>query len=619
MTVVPAAARCLAALTLLLLLAGCMPSKQQIRKVQLEVAATQPTAVDCEREDRCALASPLRERAAANVAASTNETPHHHVLLLEAGQDALLSQIHLIRSAQAGIDVQSFIFAEDDAGYFVLEELLAAARRGVRVRILVDQLFSVDDVSLLARLSHAHANFEMRMYNPTFGEAHTDKLQFVAGILCCFQRFNHRMHNKLLLVDGMLGITGGRNYQNRYFDWDSSFNFRDRDVMVAGPAAAEMERSFERFWAHRLSVPVAALRDVRRARARLERPERVLQPPELARADRMLDLSAQADSRPLVERRLAAPMLATSRVAYLSDHPEKTAATPASERADVSRQLRDLIGRAETEVMVQTPYLVLSDSAQALFREMRRRPSPPTIIVSTNSLAATDAFPVYALSHKYKRRYMRELGFRIHEYKPFPASGPIDPSAAGDFEAVEFGALASESRRTAMGVPYRRRGPLPLRQAGMRISLHAKSMVVDRRIAIIGTHNFDPRSDRYNTESIVVIDDADVAAALATAIELDILPENAWTIAPRRRPPVLSGLNYSLGKVSEQLPLFDLWPWRYATSWEMRPECEPIPPRDPRFAECYYPVGDFPEVQLSTKAIYTRVLTAFGAGLRPIL
>jgi cardiolipin synthase C len=619
MTVIPVAARCLGALALLLLLAGCMPTKQQIRKAQLEVAAVQPTAVDCKREDRCALASPLRERAAANVAASTDETPQHHVLLLEAGQDALLSQLHLIRSAQAGIDVQSFIFAEDDAGYFVLEELLAAARRGVRVRILVDQLFSVDDVSLLARLSHAHANFEMRMYNPTFGEAHTDKLQFVAGILCCFQRFNHRMHNKLLLVDGMLGITGGRNYQNRYFDWDSSFNFRDRDVMVAGPAAAEMARSFERFWEHRLSVPVAALRDVRRARARIERPEAVLQPPELARADRMLDLSAQADSRALVERRLAAPMLATSRVAYLSDHPEKTAATPASERADVSRQLRTLIGRAETEVMLQTPYLVLSDSAQALFREMRRRPSPPTIIVSTNSLAATDAFPVYALSHKYKRRYMRELGFRIHEYKPFPASGPIDPSAAGDFEAVEFGALASESRRTAMGVPYRRRGPLPLRQAGMRISLHAKSMVVDRRVAIIGTHNFDPRSDRYNTESIVVIHDADVAAALATAIELDMLPENAWTIAPRRRPPVLSGLNYSLGKVSEQLPLFDLWPWRYATSWEMRPECEPVPPRDPRFAECYYPVGDFPEVQLSTKAIYTRVLTAFGAGLRPIL
>jgi cardiolipin synthase C len=620
MSALPATFGRCALLALLLALVGCMPSRQQIRNAQLEVAATQPTAVDCTRDDRCALASPLRERAAANVAGSTTDAPRHHVLLLEAGQDALLSQIHLIRSAQSAIDVQSFIFAEDDAGYFVLEELLAAARRGVRVRILVDQLFSVDDVNLLARLAHAHANFEMRMYNPTFGEAHTDKVQFVAGILCCFQRFNHRMHNKLMLVDGMLAITGGRNYQNRYFDWDSSFNYRDRDIMVAGPAAAEMKRSFERFWQHRLSVPVAALRDVRRARARLEPGSGgVLQPPELARADRMLDLSAQADSRALVERRLADPMLVAWRVAYLSDHPEKTAGTPAAERADVSRQLRDLLGRAESEVLLQTPYLVLSNPAQALFRELRERPTAPTVIVSTNSLAATDAFPVYALSHKYKRRYLRELGFRIHEYKPFPASGPIDPGASGALEALELGGLASESRRTAMGVPYRRRGPLPLRQAGMRISLHAKSMVVDRRVAIIGTHNFDPRSDRYNTESIVVVEDATVAAALASAIERDTLPENAWTIAPRPRPPVLSGLNYSLGKVSEQLPLFDLWPWRYATSWEIRDGCAPLPPRDPGFADCYDPVGDFPEVQLSTKAIYTRVLTAFGAGLRPIL
>ena len=91
--------------------------------------------------------------------------------------------------------------------------------------------------------------------------------------------------------------------------------------------------------------------------------------------------------------------------------------------------------------------------------------------------------------------------------------------------------------------------------------------------------------------------------------------------APRPKPPVLSGLNYSVGKVFEQLPLFDFWPWRYATSWEYRglPECTPVPPEHPRFAECYQPVGDFPGVQLELKGIYTRILTAFGAGLAPIL
>jgi cardiolipin synthase C len=616
-----ATGRCaLLVLLSLLALTACMPSRQQIRAIQQEVAAGQPTALDCDRADRCALASPLREVAARNLSGSADGGPRHHLLLLEAGQDALLSQIHLIRAAQHRIDIQSFIFAEDDAGYFVLDELLAAARRGVRVRVLVDQLFSVDDVDLLARLSYAHANFEMRMYNPTFGEAHTDKLQFVAGVLCCFRRFNHRMHNKLLLVDGLLGVTGGRNYQNRYFDWDAGFNYRDRDVLVAGPAAATMQQSFERFWRHRLSVPVAALRDVRRQRRRIvPHAEPVLQPPPLARADRMLDISAQADSRPLIERRLAAALQPAERVSYLSDRPNKRFERPNPEREDVSRRLRQLVAGAERTVLLQTPYLVLSNAAQDQFRALRRRPDPPEVIVSTNSLAATDAFPVYALSHKYKRRYLREFGFRIHEYKPFPASGPIDPGAAATLDAAVLGAWASESRRTAMGVPYRRRGPLPLRQAGMRVSMHAKSLVIDRRIAVIGTHNFDPRSDRFNTESVVLVEDAGVADALARAIEQDILPENAWTIARRPKPPLLSGLNYSLGKVSEGLPLFDIWPWRYATSWEIEPGCDPLPPEHPRFAECYRPVGDFPEVELGGKNIYTRILTAFGAGLRPIL
>ncbi len=612
--------RALACLLLCLLIAGCAPTRQQLRRAEAEVAAAQPTDLDCQRADRCAVESPLRRRAEQALARSTAEHPEHHLLLLEAGQDALLAQIHLIRAAQRSIDIQSFIFAEDDAGYFVLTELLAAARRGVRVRVLVDQLFSLDDLRLLARLAAAHVNFEMRMYNPTFGDARTSKLEFVAGIVCCFARFNHRMHNKLLLVDGMLGITGGRNYQNRYFDWDSSFNYRDRDLLLAGPAALQMQRSFERFWRHRLSVPVAALHDVARARRRaVDLAGPILQPPPLVRANGMLDLSAQADSARVIEHRLTERMLVVSKVDYLSDLPNKPFQRRREPRSDVSDRLRRLLERAEREVLLQTPYLVFSKAARAQFRALRQRPIPPRVRVSSNSLAATDAFPVYALSHKYKRRYLREFGFEIHEFKPFPASAPIDPSAADVLDAAVLGAWAGEARRTAMGSAYQHHGPLPLRQAGMRIGLHAKSLVIDRRFAIVGTHNFDPRSDRLNTESLVIVDDPAFATRLAETIEHDMRPENAWTIAPRPKPPLLSGLNYSLGKVSEHLPLFDIWPWRYATSWEIRDGCEPLPPQHPRFRDCYEAVGDFPEVQLSTKAIYTRILTAFGAGLRPIL
>jgi phosphatidylserine/phosphatidylglycerophosphate/cardiolipin synthase-like enzyme len=233
--------------------------------------------------------------------------------------------------------------------------------------------------------------------------------------------------------------------------------------------------------------------------------------------------------------------------------------------------------------------------------------------ISTNSLAATDAFPVYAMSHKYKRLYLRELGFRIHEFKPCPASAPIDLAATGALKPGEglpiFGSGSSGSAS----------GPVPLKRAGVRVGLHAKSMVIDGRIGVVGSHNFDPRSDDFNTESAVVVHDPAFAAALAASIRHDMTGENAWAIAPRAQLPILGRVHYYLGKLSEKLPIFDIWPFPYATSYQLKPGCQPQAPDDPGFMACHEAVGDFPEVDLPLKSIYTRVLTAFGAGLVPIL
>ncbi|MCI1711254.1 MAG: phospholipase D family protein [Chiayiivirga sp.] len=605
----------------LCLLAACMPNRTRVREALDSAALQQDRQLSCAREDHCALPSRLRELGDLALAESTPDAPHHRVLLLDRGQDALLARVHLIRAARDSIELQSFIFAEDDAGYLTLNELLQAARRGVKVRVLLDQLFSVDNIRLLARLAQAHVNFELRLYNPTFGEAKTGPVDFFLGAVCCFTRFNQRMHNKLLLVDGRVGITGGRNYQNRYFDWDPGFNYRDRDILVAGPVAERMRESFEEFWGHRKTVPVAALRDVRRwigpkaAAAPLDAPR-------LSRAAQILELTRQAEDAATLDARLLQRVRRVGRVDYVSDVPNKPFVRDRPARRDLSRQLQNLLHEAEHEVLLQTPYLVFSRGAQKTFRELHARAEPPRVIVSTNSLASTDAFPVYALSHKYKRRYLREFGFRIHETKPFPASAPIDLGAATGAEPTSLGADAGEARRrfgSSGSSGSGTNGPLPLQRAGVRIGLHAKSMVIDERIAMVGTHNFDPRSDRLNTESAVIVHDAAFARELADVIRHDALPENSWTIARRPRPPILSGVNYSLGKVFEALPLFDFWPFRYATSYELKPGCAPLPPDDPGFAACYEPVGDFPEVGLPLKSIYTRVLTAFGAGLAPIL
>ncbi len=614
-------ARVVLAIALLAMaMTGCMPNKRDIREAQADAALYQPTQLSCQRADRCAIASPLREQAIATQRMSSATAPQHKVLIIDYGQDALLARIHMIRAAQQSIELQSYIFAQDDSGHFVLDELLQAARRGVRVRVLLDQLFSLANLQLLKQLSRAHANFELRLYNPTFGDASTHPAEFVAGILCCFSRINQRMHNKLLRIDGLLAVTGGRNVQNRYFDWDPAFNYRDRDVLVAGPVVASMGESFDAFWQHPLSVPVAALRDVRRLTEPGTSAGSVPRLSTLTRGDRMLDISAQADSAVVVTQRLIAPMLDVGRVDFLSDLPNKLFERNSETERNLGEALRQLLASADESVVLQTPYLVLSRAARDQFREMHERADAPTVIVSTNSLAATDAIPVYALSHKYKRRYLRELGFQIYEFKPFPLSAPIDLEASGALDSEALGAYATESRR-AFGSSSRRsrRGPLPLREAGVRIGLHAKSLVIDERVALVGTHNFDPRSDQLNTESLVLVYDRAFAQALRASILRDTRPENAWTIARSPRSPVLSGLNYQLAKISERLPLFDIWPWRYATSWEIKPGCSPIAPGAPGFADCYTPIGDFPEVDFSTKALYTRIITAFGAGLAPIL
>jgi phosphatidylserine/phosphatidylglycerophosphate/cardiolipin synthase-like enzyme len=268
--------------------------------------------------------------------------------------------------------------------------------------------------------------------------------------------------------------------------------------------------------------------------------------------------------------------------------------------------------------------------------------------VSTNSLASTDAFIAYAISHKYKRRYLRDFGFEIHEFKPFPADAPFELGATGaglqdagppaaplrsgagslrERQLAERGLRSEPASEAGRPSPFASSGGLPVRlkRAGLRMGMHAKSLVIDGRVGVVGTHNFDPRGDSLNTESAVVIADPGFAAALAASIRRDMAPANAWTIGRRDDAPIFSGIEYNLSKLSERMPVFDLWPYKYATSYDYvpGPGCPPTvaPPSPfaPEFRRCNQPVGDFPEVDIGLKWLGVRTFTAFGSGLSPIL
>ncbi len=484
------------------------------------------------------------------------------------------------------------------------------------MRVITDQLFSLENTHLLAALARARTQTsELRVYNPTFHKASTPPLEFAAGILCCFWRFNQRMHDKVLLIDDAIGIVGGRNYENRYFDWDDEFDYRDRDIVAVGSVGAAMRQSFEAFWKDPHTVPLSRLRDVATdiLAAGIAAPGYTMH--TYRDAARVADLSRRADDPDYIRTHFTEHALRVGGIDYFADAPGKPQAGESGAKRESTRPIETLLREAHTEIVLQTPYLVLSSTARRVFADLRKRDARLRVIVSTNSLAATDAFYVYALSYKYKKRYLK-LGFEIHEFKPFPAESA---------ELIaNYASLGNADAPSGVARTRGRYARAPLKRAGVRVGLHAKSMVIDGEIAVIGSHNFDPRSEFYDTESGFVIRDRAFAERLRESILQDAAVDNAWTIARRPRIRVFGRINNAIADVSAALPIFDFWPFRYATSFEFNPQgmqgaCKPMPPTAPDFYPCYDDVGDFPEVDLPLKTIYTRIVTAFGAGLVSIM
>lgn len=600
----------------LLLLSACA-SAPPVRRAAIEsfTVTQQDQSLHCAPVTDCALSSPLRDLA--DPASADAKAGRHQVVLLDQGQDALMTRLHMIESAQQSIELQVFIYDLDETGTLVLDALVRAAQRGVKVRLLLDQLYGLTRPQLQAKLAVLHRNFELKLYSPLFNQAKTNKAEFFAGIVFRFQSLNQRMHTKLLLVDDRMAVVGGRNIQDRYFDWGASYNYRDRDVWIAGPVALKMRDNFNAFWTSERSFSATQLDDVADVLEQARSDPEALALPQRPYSPRMDTLLAMSRSSERLMQVLQPYRRTVAHAAFYADLPEKHAAE-ASSRARASNAVYQIISEAQSSVLLQTPYLVMSRMARQTFRKLQRRETPVNVWVSTNSLAATDAFPVYALSHKYKRLYLRELGFRIHEFKPFPVSAYMRVGQdVGWPDKVESDVHDGPSLFGYTGSGTK--APVPLDKEGLRVGLHAKSMVVDERIAVIGSHNFDPRSDDFNTESFLLIDDAGFAGLLAASIRNDMLPENAWAIAPRESLPALATFNYRMGKFSEQLPIFDIWPWPYATSYQVQTDCGIMEYTDARFAQCSEAVGDFPEVNRSLKGIYTRIITAFGAGLAPIL
>lgn len=520
----------------------------------------------------------------------------HRAALLNEGYEALVLRLHLIRHAVRSVEIQTFIWSNDEAGRMLIWELLQAARRGVKVRVIADHMFSDQDPAIGAFLATAHPNLEIRHYRPTASRLNPGLWRTVLKAVHSFRDVNQRMHSKVMVVDETVLITGGRNVENTYFNLSTGLNFHDRDVLLTGPAVRDAAMQFDEFWDYNQVIPTAQLKDVAEA-VRKGGFRRFDRADDYAFGPFHPDLSARADDAEWARRFAAEQLRPVAKVRFLYDRPGKR-----NHDGATAPELGRAVRNARQDVLVQTPYLVLSRAAGDLFKELRERQPAVTVRVSTNSFASTDNLYAYSANYRLRNRYIEDVGLEIHEFKPRPEAllrlFPNQPQ------------VAAQTRRSS--------GTDPAEEPWLCV--HAKCLVVDNAVAFVGSYNLDPRSENLNTEVGLLIEDEAFARALRAEIEHDLHPRNSWVVARRPLPLRMDVVNGLVSGVVALSPI-DVWPIQNTSSFELRPGREPVPVTHPRFHEHFRDVGPFPGAApgLSQKEIMTRLYKAIGSPLTPIL
>jgi len=548
-------------------------------------------------------ASPIGPAVASSfaIADGHDATADNQLAILSSGYDALLLRVHLIRQAKQSIVVQTFIWTNDECGRLMVYELIEAARRGVKVKIIADHPFSDQNLETVAFLATVSPNLELKHYRPAMSRMKPSLFHTLLASVHSFHDVNQRMHNKLMVFDDAVMITGGRNIENTYFDHSTELNFRDRDVLAVGPVAREAAESFEEFWDYRHAVSSRGLTDVAAVIARNSF-RRFATKADYDFGPYFGTMDQEANDAAVISARFVSRLKPVAKVSFICDVPGKSKGF-LSHTARITRELRRTLEEAKTSVVMQTPYLVLSQPARQLFQEMQEKNPGLRIKVSSNSFASTDNLLAYSANYRLRNEYVQVLKLEVHEFKPLPGA------LLEHFHQYPLIAQLAKERMAAG-----RQDRMPF------LCLHAKSLVVDDRIAFVGSYNLDPRSENLNTEVGLLVEDASFAQALRTEIERDMRPENSWVIGRRSMPLGLETVNGLIGGVMSLSPI-DLWPIQNTSSFELIPGATELPPDDPAFHKNYREVGPFPgtEGKLSNKEIMTRLYKAVGSTLTPIM
>ncbi len=391
---------------------------------------------------------------------------------LSQGMDALGVRLRLAETAEKSIDLQYFLMKNDTAGVVLINALLKAADRGVRVRFLLDDIFTkTPDRSLL--LMNQHSNIEVRLFNP-ISRSGISGLNFLTS----FKQANRRMHNKSFTVDNQASVVGGRNIADEYFELKDDYVFADFDVLAIGSIANEISNSFNDFWNHSHAVPIDYVSSNKK--------DETL---EVVRADvaEKLDHIYESVYEQALESELLQDLIANRQLLFpadarvLSDSPDKLINEQSDEQMQLANDLREVLLSAKKEIIFISPYYVPGVRGVQFLRILVDKGL--RVVIVTNSLASNNHVPVHSGYARYRKDVIR-AGGELYE---------VRANAAPELRDDDDGPDA--------------------------LTLHTKAILIDRRYLFVGSLNIDPRSIVINSEMGLLIDSQALVEGMTTGVE----------------------------------------------------------------------------------------------------
>ena len=419
--------------------------------------------------------------------------------MLPVGADGFAARMQMIKSAQRTLDVQYYIFSADTTGLLVTGSLLAAADRGIHVRVLVDDGETTHGDEQILALA-AHPQIEVRIFNPFAYRGH---LRLVRSLEFLFEhrRLDYRMHNKLFVADNATALIGGRNIGDAYFQVDPNAQFADDDVFVAGPAVRKLSATFDEYWNSALAIPAQALVGSKPSEAKLARQrQRLSEHLQNARQTGADFLKHAEQGDPFAGIIAGRLPVVWSKSQVVCDSPDKKHVVSGDTGGRLMYgPIAQAAGAVTSELILVTPYLVPTPGEMKLVHDLRQRNVRVRIL--TNSLNSTNELSAQA-GYSHNRKQLLREGVELYELR----------------------AMLGNSRGSGQSAQMSRYG---------NYRLHAKLLIFDRKKLYAGSMNFDQRSRRLNTETGLIIDSPDMAAQTAARFEAMTAPANAYAVSLR--------------------------------------------------------------------------------------